>query len=178
MKIDSLKSFLKPYSIYQNRKTTINGSFAAAVVPTAAFDKALAVEAMALLGQASLDKLVCVYCGALAGTWDHLVPKVKQGRPHGPGHQLGNLVPCCKDCNSSKGARDWREFIALKISDSALQADLIERLEQYQASFVQDLDVPYQSNDALLAEYDAVRDQILQLMLKADEIAQSLRRKS
>lgn len=48
----------------------------------------------------------CAYCSALATTIDHVVPLVRGGTNH-----EGNLVPCCKWCNSSKGGLtlvEWR----------------------------------------------------------------------
>lgn len=48
----------------------------------------------------------CFYCPATADTIDHLLPLVRGGS-----NFEGNLVPCCKTCNSSKGARlvvEWR----------------------------------------------------------------------
>ena len=40
----------------------------------------------------------CYYCGSLSSiTIDHVVPISKGGR-----HSIGNLVSCCKNCNSSK----------------------------------------------------------------------------
>jgi len=52
----------------------------------------------------------CVYCGMTFGeirvTWDHVIP-VARGGAHG----IGNLVPACQRCNSSKGKRtvtEWR----------------------------------------------------------------------
>jgi 5-methylcytosine-specific restriction enzyme A len=47
---------------------------------------------------------VCHYCGAQVGaralTMDHLVPLSRGGRS-----TKGNLVPACKDCNTSKKHR-------------------------------------------------------------------------
>lgn len=48
----------------------------------------------------------CAYCPSLATTVDHVIPLVRGGTNH-----EGNLVPCCKQCNSSKAARlvsEWR----------------------------------------------------------------------
>lgn len=49
----------------------------------------------------------CVYCNERpAIEWDHVVPIVRGGR-----HAIGNLVPACRTCNASKGARtlmEWR----------------------------------------------------------------------
>jgi 5-methylcytosine-specific restriction endonuclease McrA len=50
---------------------------------------------------------LCFYCNEVeASTIDHVVPLVRGGT-----HSIGNLVPCCKRCNSSKGALfivEWR----------------------------------------------------------------------
>ncbi len=49
----------------------------------------------------------CAYCGANELlTQDHVVPLSRGGR-----HAIGNLLPACGTCNSSKGARllmEWR----------------------------------------------------------------------
>lgn len=50
----------------------------------------------------------CAYCGCsgVQLTQDHIVPLSKGGR-----HSIGNLLPACQSCNSSKGSRlliQWR----------------------------------------------------------------------
>ena len=50
----------------------------------------------------------CMYCGCTdqVMTLDHILPRSKGGSDH-----LSNLVPACRPCNSSKGARtpeEWR----------------------------------------------------------------------
>lgn len=49
----------------------------------------------------------CAYCGcASVLTQDHVIPLVRGGR-----HSIGNLVPACGSCNSSKNSRlivEWR----------------------------------------------------------------------
>ena len=48
----------------------------------------------------------CAYCDRLADTIDHAVPLVRGGTNY-----EGNLVPCCKSCNSSKQGyliAEWR----------------------------------------------------------------------
>lgn len=42
----------------------------------------------------------CAYCPELATTVDHAVPLVRGGTNY-----EGNLVPCCRSCNSRKGGR-------------------------------------------------------------------------
>lgn len=77
--------------------------------------QALIKDAGPLIPQAEWDKLVrrlgnrCVYCrktfdGDL--TMDHVVPLTRQGR-----NTIGNVVPACRSCNSSKSDSfliEWR----------------------------------------------------------------------
>ena len=46
------------------------------------------------------DGGICAYCGAEAGTVDHLLPKAKGGSD-----DPANLVACCTRCNSTKQDR-------------------------------------------------------------------------
>ncbi|MEZ9670272.1 HNH endonuclease [Vibrio atlanticus] len=51
----------------------------------------------------------CVYCGESKELIiEHAIPinKVYLGE-----HRLGNLVPSCKECNSAKASKDFREFL-------------------------------------------------------------------
>ena len=50
----------------------------------------------------------CVYCGDLATVMDHAIPINKERLGE---HRLGNLVPSCKQCNQTKGAKDFRAFL-------------------------------------------------------------------
>ncbi|ODW58663.1 HNH endonuclease [Vibrio parahaemolyticus] len=51
----------------------------------------------------------CAYCGHVKElVIEHAIPinKVYLGE-----HRLGNLVPSCKECNSAKASKDFREFL-------------------------------------------------------------------
>lgn len=48
----------------------------------------------------------CVYCGKPANTVDHLIPKSKGGPD-----KSWNLVPCCRNCNSSKHDKNLADFL-------------------------------------------------------------------
>lgn len=57
------------------------------------------------------DAKTCLYCGAKFSdtckpTLDHLIPLVKGGS-----HSAANLAVCCLSCNSSKGSRDFFDFV-------------------------------------------------------------------
>ena len=120
MKKESVKSHLARYSISQKRRTTINHAFASAIAPVDVYDEAKLGEALRLLGQDSDGNLSCVYCGLPAETWDHLVGLVENAELRGFGHQIGNLVPCCRACNSSKGAKDWEDYLTLPAQNVSL----------------------------------------------------------
>ena len=64
----------------------------------------------------------CCFCGTDVNiktlSQDHLIPMNKE---HLGLHAWGNVVPCCKDCNSSKQQRDWQLFLAEKCSGTLFE---------------------------------------------------------
>jgi hypothetical protein len=179
MKIESIKKHLSPYSIYQKRHTTIAHAFASALAPVDGYDEAKLLKALKAFGQEDEDDIRCVYCERPAQTWDHLVSLVRKGELNGYGHQIGNLVPSCKDCNSSKGAKDFRVFVASLASLSdAQKGRLIARLEAHQQ-----LAKPFKAADtpseiqSKLQQLKALKEQIFKLMKKADAIAAEIKGK-
>lgn len=67
----------------------------------------------------------CAYCGVDGTlTEDHLVPLARGGSDF-----IENIVPACRDCNESKGARDTLTFIKRRVRDKSRAADLVKRLE-------------------------------------------------
>lgn len=57
------------------------------------------------------EGLTCAYCGDKATHLDHLSPLISGGSPTGFGTEPGNLVPCCGNCNQSKGNKNWKDYI-------------------------------------------------------------------
>jgi hypothetical protein len=177
MKLVSIKRHLRAYSIVQQRKTTINHAFASALAPCDGYDEARLAQAMVLLGQEDLNNLRCIYCGSPAETWDHLVGLVKDSELNGYGHQIGNLVPCCRACNSQKGNTDWREFLRHSIPD-AEKRELRERvLSEYLTTFAIEVDLQrlHQEHPVEWQKYNVVKHRIIGLMVEADRLAQRLR---
>ena len=177
MKIESIKKHLSPYSIYQKRHTTIAHAFASALAPVDGYDEARLLKALKAFGQEDEDDIRCVYCERPAQTWDHLVCLVKKGELNGYGHQIGNLVPSCKDCNSSKGAKDFRVFVAgLHSLSDAQKKRLLSRLENHQQ-----LAKPFKAGDSpadiqkKLDQLKALKSQIFELMKQADVIASEIK---
>ena len=179
MKIESIKKHLSPYSIYQKRHTTIAHAFASALAPVDGYDEARLLKALNAFGQEDEDDIRCVYCEKPAQTWDHLVCLVRKGELNGYGHQIGNLVPSCKDCNSSKGAKDFRVFVAgLTSLSDAQKKRLLSRLEDHQQ-----LAKPFKAGEspadiqAKVNQLKALKAEIFELMKKADAIASEIKQK-
>ena len=174
MKFGDIKRHLSTYSIYARRKTTINHAFASAVAPSDRYDERKIRAAIASLGQDPNADLFCVYCGGRAETWDHVFATVRRGEFSGAGHRLGNLLPCCKQCNSRKGNKDWDKYIETLRVSTHLKKKRKRIIKAYlRSNFVTD-EVP-----SFMPEYSAfleLRSQILLLMQKADKIAAEIRR--
>jgi hypothetical protein len=177
MKKESIRAHLAPYSIFQKRKTTINHAFASAIAPAAAACEVLKLEeAIRSLGQDPDGDLKCVYCGGDAHTWDHLVGLVAKAKFRGTGHQIGNLVPCCRACNSSKGSKDWEIYLQSVTSESAFH-DRRKAIADYASKYavVVDAEGAEKLRPAEWKRYDAIREEIFSLMKEADGIAKELR---
>lgn len=62
----------------------------------------------------------CAYCGAPAGTLDH----VRARRRGGPTTRR-NLVAACAPCNQAKGSEDWRAWFRAQCFWDAQREDAI-----------------------------------------------------
>jgi hypothetical protein len=145
------------------------------VAPVDKFDSARIAEALKTLGQDPSDDLHCVYCERSAETWDHLVGLVKNSEFSGFGHQIANLVPSCKECNSLKSKKGFQTFLNEKITDPRKRVLVQKRLKRYQEKYAQPIDVSSLSGRKRKKEYDRIKAQIFDLMRKADLLADKLR---
>ncbi len=173
MRLKSIASHLRPYRMLASRRTTINHMFAAAVAPHDQYDEGRVGEAMALLGNDPDGDLACAYCGAAAETWDHVFATVKDSRFSGHGHRLGNLLPCCKPCNSRKGNKAWQAHLASLALTEEVRTGRAEAIARHIDVFgMVDEHAPGTPDHHRL---DQIRGQILALMTEADEIAARVR---
>jgi 5-methylcytosine-specific restriction endonuclease McrA len=175
MRFADIKRHLLPYAIYQRRKTTINHAFAASIAPSDVFDAETVKHAIRLLGQNPDEELLCVYCDEPAETWDHVFATVRQSVFSGAGHRVGNLLPCCKPCNSKKGNREWKNYICTREAAGPLREKRIHVIARYLEEFFVIDSVPTD-----LPEYDRLlelRAEILGLMKEADSVATAIRGK-
>ena len=176
MNKEDIKRHLQEYSIYGKRKTTINHAFASALSVADAYDEKKVDEALSLLGQDPEQNLLCVYCDKPAETWDHIMAIVKDGKFSGFGHQIGNLIPCCKDCNSKKGNKDWRKFLFIKRPEEIENPNVVHKIEAYiehnTVKFENLLDFEISQEVKIL---ESIKEQIFALMQAGDEQAKIIR---
>lgn len=128
---------------------------------------------MRLLGQDPCNDLTCVYCGTEAKTWDHLTNLVKGGKFQGFGHQVGNLVPCCKTCNEKKQGKPFREFVNRIIADPAKAEEKVKQLEEYQSRFARKIDLEGMNLEFQpeLRRLGEIKEEIFRLMKEADDLS-------
>lgn len=171
MHYTSVRSHLKPYVIVARRKTTINHAFAAAIAPSDEYIDERVREAVIALGQDPEQPLRCAYCDAPAKTWDHVFATVKDSHFSGHGHRLGNLLPCCKPCNSAKGNKNWRQYLeGLGLSD---QVERSARIEAYLSKYSVTDVLPKESPEYL--RLLTIKKEVLALLAEADQLAKVIR---
>jgi hypothetical protein len=182
MKRESLKIYLRAYSILGRRKTTINHAFASAIALNDEYDDRLVIEAIIALGQDPDSDLVCVYCNKHpAETWDHVFGLVRDQQFSGFGHTVGNLLPCCKQCNSSKGNKNWREFVSFIIKEESQRVEKISQLERYFSRYLDNHNLAQDEIERIcpdeMRQLREAHDKIIALMEYSDKVAVVLREK-
>ncbi|MFN8528235.1 MAG: HNH endonuclease [Anaerolineae bacterium] len=180
MKRQSLQKRLKPYSAYNSRMTTIWYAFASALAPSSKYVDEVICLALETLGQNPDQDLVCVYCDQPATTWDHLQSVVKNKRFSGYGHTLGNLVPCCRECNSRKSGKNWRNYLEIICSDAQVREIKAQQIQSYIDNFLPHITSPEEMLARFpeeMAELDAMLIEIGKLVKSADELALKVRKR-
>lgn len=176
MRYQDIKRHLKPYAIVAMRKTTINHAFASAIAPCDDYDDGRVRKAMEDLGQDPDKDLDCVYCASSAETWDHVFATVKQSQFSGHGHRLGNLVPCCKPCNSKKGNKSWDTYLsALNQPEEELSSRRVLIQEYLSKHKVLD---PLFENHPDYQELHEIKVRVLALLAQADVLVNQIRRRN
>jgi hypothetical protein len=158
------------------RRTTINHAFAAAIAPSDQFDDQRVRTFLQALGQDPDKPLSCAYCGDEAETWDHVFATVENGAFSGWGHRIGNLLPCCKRCNSRKGNHPWQQFIrSLPLTADervARETRIAKCLGEHARR------EPADPNDPDVQQLSRIRDKIVDLLAEGDRIAAQVRERA
>ncbi|HUO07869.1 MAG TPA: HNH endonuclease [Phycisphaerae bacterium] len=176
MRYSDIKQHLRPYLITGRRTTTINHAFAAAIAPFDEYDEERVKKALRLLGQDPDSEILCAYCGSPAETWDHVHATVRKTKFSGHGHRVGNLLPCCKPCNSKKGSKDWQVFLKRLAITEPERNQREGRIAAYLKEFLVSDDIPEHLPE--YAELQQLRLEVLKIFKRADELAKSIREKS
>lgn len=178
MKESSIKKYLRSSSIMR-RKSTVANAFASALAPHDIYIPAAVAEAIRDLGQDPKAELECVYCGAMAATWDHVFNRVVKGDFSGHGHRIRNLVPCCRTCNERKGQKPWRAFLEdLNPPDKNLRIGRMEKFLSHTDAQSAGTEVMRRNAGAELARFLEIRGQVFDLMAEADRLAAIIREKA
>jgi len=180
MKMESIKSHLRPYSILQKRETTINHAFASALAPNDEYNDEVVSNALKFLGQNPEHDLTCVYCGKKAETWDHVYGLVKNMNFSGYGHVVGNLLPCCKQCNSEKGNKYWLDYLKGKYVSNKKRNNKILRIKAYLNKYLRsriNYNILKAKHASDIKKYEALKSKMFSLMKRADKLASSIRLK-
>ncbi len=175
MKKKDIKRHLKDYQIF-SRTSTISHAFASALSIADIYDDEVIDAALKILGQDPENDLLCAYCDKPAETWDHVKAIVNKGQYSGNGHQVNNLLPCCKSCNSSKGNKNWDTFLRQKGWDTN---DRMQRIEKYVSYNFLDATNLLKSDEFKddLGRMDEIKNEIFSLFKKGDEQAKKIRDK-
>jgi 5-methylcytosine-specific restriction endonuclease McrA len=172
--LHKIRNHLRPLKITAT-KGTIRSKFAAAIAPYDEYDEVEVRKLLRRLGQ-DPDALTCVYCGASADTWDHVVGTVSSGEFSGTGHRLRNLVPCCSPCNTSKGKKDWRDYLNGLRQPASIRNERADRITAHITGCEEDSNKAWR-NFPEYTQLQDKRDKILKLMEEGDRLAETIRKK-
>lgn len=92
------------------RISGITAAFFKAITPVVVPTEEDVDEVLRILGM-SRGQSACAYCGGKHSEWDHFRPIVKDKQPTGYITEIANLVPSCGQCNQSKRAAHWKEWM-------------------------------------------------------------------
>ena len=176
MKKTDLKRHLKDYPIFGKRSSTISHAFASALSVADDYDVDKIDKAISILGQNPNDDLFCAYCDKPAETWDHVKAIVSKTTFSGFGHQINNLLPCCKSCNSAKGNKDWIVYLKTK---GLANEERITRIENYVNHNYVDTKNLLITEDFKedLRKFNEIKEQVLELLRLGDKQAKYIRDK-
>jgi 5-methylcytosine-specific restriction endonuclease McrA len=174
-RLDLFRKKMQEVSVYDERATSINSAFAAALAQVGKFDVGEINAALEELGQGDATKeLTCVYCDEPAEDADHLKGLVLNKRYSGHGQVIGNLVPCCKSCNSRKQNRPWQQWADIK----GVSTERRKQIVGYET-----LAPPPVSEDQLrelypdlMQAYERLKHLCHDAMRAADDLAREIRR--
>lgn len=162
------------------RSSSITNSFVNGVIPCIEPSEDEVKKALEVLGMAT--EIKCAYCGGKCTEWDHLNPLISEKQPTGFITEIHNLVPSCSTCNSSKGNKDWVEWLTntnTEYVNNIRKKDgfkkRLEKLKEYERLFTP-LKIDFNKIDGW-KEYIETREKIINSMRDSQEISRDIKSK-
>lgn len=164
----------------KGRSSTISNAFAIAITPYIIPKEDELRDFYSLL---EIEENQCAYCLGEGNGKDHLKPLVRNGLPTGYITDLHNLVPCCQACNSSKGAKEFKDWYISKpnkdrlISRGMTEEQIMRRykvVSNYEELIPDPLDYKSIVGDELWNEYEKRRKDMIQQLNDNQEFCDKL----
>lgn len=152
----------------KGRSSTISNAYAISITPYIIPTDAEIALSYDLL---QIQDGQCAYCLGEGTGKDHLKPLVRNGMPTGYITSIKNLVPCCSSCNSSKGAKEFREWYlndknVKRLKSKGLDDEKIQERYNIITKYEEQIETPlnYESlvGNALWEEYKVRRKSLIQ----------------
>ena len=91
---------------------------------------------------------------------------------------IGNLLPCCKRCNSEKGNKNYKDFLLGKTGNKKQAEERIKKITAYIQKYIPE-ELSYEEIKNRCPEeidkYEKLKDEIFSLMREADSVATAIR---
>lgn len=164
------------------RTSTINNAFVNSITPIIYPDDSQLADYYKKLG---IKEGECVYCGGIGNGVDHLKPLVKDCMPTGYITDIHNLVSCCQMCNSSKGAKPFREWYksdknVKRLKDLGKDDKFIEerykKICDYEDSIPSPIDYERIVGKEMWDEYKKRKDNLIKQMNEDHEFLEKLKK--
>ena len=164
----------------KGRTSTISNAFAISITPYIVPDEH---EVKASYARLQIKEGQCAYCLGEGHGKDHLKPLVRKGMPTGYITDINNLVPCCAQCNSLKGAKAFADWYLSDVNIERLKqkgltdADIEKRfriISMCEANIATPLDYESLVGAELWHQYQERRQALLRLLKEDQEFCDQL----
>ena len=165
----------------RGRSSTISNAFAISITP---YLIPCEEEVKASYELLQIREGKCAYCLGDGNAKDHLKPLVRMGLPTGYITAINNLVPCCSQCNSSKGAKTFEEWylspdnLARLKKKGLSDSDIEERfkiISEYESYIEEPLDYEALVGTELWKQYQERKQSLLDHLIEDQEFCDMLR---
>ena len=164
----------------RGRSSTMSNAFAISITPYIVPDEEAVRVSYEML---QVQEGRCAYCLGEGNAKDHLKPLVKMGLPTGYITAINNLVPCCSQCNSSKGAKTFEEWylspenLARLKKKGLSDSDIEQRfriISEYESHIGEPLDYETLVGEELWKQYQERKQLLLERLIEDQKFCDML----